>query len=86
MVSPDEYDEDISADEVDVNLQLCTENSTIPLRQKIEEIKTEKFNPKAKIHESAVLTKTIRTIGVQQLNFDMEKSGLNCELAPVLQI
>ena len=51
------------------------ENSTAPLRRKIEEIKLEKFDAKAKIAQSKVLTQTIRTIGVQQLNFDVETAG-----------
>jgi len=49
------------------------------LRQKIDKIKNEEFDAKSKVLESAVLTKQIRTIGVQQLNFDVEKPGKKYE-------
>ena len=57
------------------------DHSTIPLRQKIEKIRNEKFNPKTKIYESDILKKQVRNVGIQKLNFNVESSGKNSNIS-----
>jgi len=86
LLSPESLDESLDAaieeDDAPPGVDERDENSTAPLRRKIEEIKLEKFDAKAKIAASKVLTQTIRTIGVQQLNFDVERAAYR-ELCPL---
>lgn len=72
LLSPEpESDPEVTSDD----LRLTSDHSIIPMKQKIAQIREEKFDPESKIKSSKVLTKTIRTIGVQQLNIDVEKQG-----------
>lgn len=73
LLSPEPVESDTEVTEDD--LRITSDHSIIPIKQKIEKIREEKFDAEAKIKSSKVLTKTIRTIGVQQLNIDIEKQG-----------
>ena len=48
------------------------ENSSAQLRQRIQQIRNEKFDARSKVKESKVLQKTIQKCGVQMLNHDIE--------------
>ena len=61
--------------EMNSDLFVCADNSTIPLRKKIEDLKNENFDPRAKIMASEVLKKSIRNTAVQELNIDTDKRG-----------
>ena len=45
------------------------------LRQKIDQLKREKFDASSKVKSSAILQKTIRDCGVQMVNHDIECKG-----------
>ena len=61
------------------------ENSSMQLRHKINTIKAEKFDARAKVKQSAQLQQTIRECGVQMVNHDIECQGSNlaqCKFFP----
>lgn len=80
LLSPEPVESDTEVTQDD--LRITSDHSIIPIKQKIEKIREEKFDAEAKIKSSKVLTKTIRTIGVQQLNIDIEKQAYK-ELCPL---
>ena len=48
------------------------DNSSMRLKHKIDEIQNEKFSAAENVKKSAVLQKTIRKVGTQMVNHDIE--------------
>ena len=51
---------------------MMEDNSSMRLKHKIDEIQNEKFSAAENVKKSAVLQKTIRKVGTQMVNHDIE--------------
>merc|ERR1711953_570544 len=51
---------------------MMEDNSSMRLKYKIDEIQNEKFSAAENVKKSAVLQKTIRKVGTQMVNHDIE--------------
>lgn len=57
---------------VKISPEMMEDNSSMRLKHKIDEIQNEKFSAAENVKKSAVLQKTIRKVGTQMVNHDIE--------------
>ena len=55
-----------------ISPEMMEDNSSMRLKHKIDEIQNEKFSAAENVKKSAVLQKTIRKVGTQMVNHDIE--------------